>query len=67
MAQQWGEGEQEMMRLAAILEAEATGAPVDRGEAARLAGMLKSLWPELAGNMQRIIDRMAEPSEPVMA
>jgi len=59
MPTQWGEGEQEMMRLAAILEAEANGDPIDRQEAGRLAAALRDLWPELAGNMQRIVERMA--------
>jgi hypothetical protein len=52
-------GEAEMVRLADLLDAEANGRPFDRNEAGRLAVQLRDLCPEIAGNMQRIADRMS--------
>jgi hypothetical protein len=50
--------EDEIERLAAILEAEAAGRPVDPEEGRRLAERLARACPEIASTMQRVARRM---------
>ncbi len=63
MPNQWDPGDAEMIRLADLLAAEAEDRPFDRNEAGRLAIMLRDLCPEIAGNMQRIADRMGRADD----
>jgi len=49
----------EIRKLAAILDDEAAGRPVDCGEAWRLAEALASHCPDIARTMRRVVERMS--------